>query len=218
MIPVGLVTEKVGMSRVVDKYGSIIAVTVLKVKPQQITKILDIEKNGYSAVQVGFDEVNSFKRITLADRGRLKKIGISKLYSKFKEFRFDSSKTPKSQSVMDYKIGQELKAEDFKDVTKVDATSYTRGRGFQGAIKRWKYSISAMSHGSRYHRRTGSIGNCSTPGRVFKGKKMPGRYGNEKRTIKKMSVMMVDQELNVIAIKGSVPGTKGVCVELRAVS
>ena len=225
MAVLGVVTQKVGMSRFVDEYGKMVAVTLLKVPSQQVTKILTEDKNGYQGYQVGFDEKKSEKKLTLADYYRLKKSGIEKFYKKFLEFRYyhhssslKDQKDKAQDSKLSLKLGQELSAADLTGVSYVDASGLTKGRGFQGCVKRWGFRISSMSHGSRYHRRSGSIGNCATPGRVAKGKKLPGRYGNARRTVKKLKVMVVDDKMNLIAVKGSVPGNKGCSIEIRPVA
>lgn len=204
---IGLMAQKVGMSQMMDSYGNVVAVTLLAVEKQMVTQVMSASKNGYDGYQVGYF-VKAEKNLNRPDIFRLKKAGIDPLYSKFREFR-TSSDTPALQ------VGQALSASHLKGVTHLDISSQTKGRGFQGAVKRWNFRIAAMSHGSKYHRRTGSLGNCTTPGRVMPGKKLPGRYGNERRTLKNLVVMDIDTKSNTIAVKGAVPGNKGVRLEVR---
>ena len=203
----GLIAKKVGMTRVVDARGEMVPVTLLKVEKQKITKVLSTDKDGYSGFQVGF-MVKSEKNITKADVTRLRKSGVEENFSKFMEFR-----TP--ADVKDLKVGEAVTADLFKDVQSVDITGLTKGRGFQGAVKRWGASIGRMTHGSRFHRRPGSLGQCTTPGRVFKGKHQPGQMGAKTQTVQNLSVVKVDPETGVIAIKGSIPGNRKSLVQIR---
>ena len=202
----GLVVRKVGMTRMVDADGKLIPVTLLKVEEQKVTKILTQEKNGYQGYQVGFFK-KSEKNLTKADVNRLRKDSIEENFARFKEFR-----TPEQFSV---DLGTAMTAEQFKEVAAVDVTGITKGRGFQGAVKRWNASIGRMTHGSRFHRRPGSLGQCTTPGRVYKNKHQPGHMGVVTRTVKNVRVMDVDTENNLIAIKGSVPGHREGLLEIR---
>lgn len=204
---VGLIAKKIGMSQMMDPYGAVVPITLLAIEDQSITKILDTKQHGYSGYQIGYFP-KAEKNLNRPDVFRLKKSGVSTLYSKFREFR---TKDP----AQELKVGQHLDVTLFEHATHVDVSSYTKGRGFQGSVKRWNFKIAAMSHGSKYHRRTGSLGNCTTPGRVMPGKKLPGQYGNERRTLKNLMVMHRDTATNTIAIKGSVPGQRGIHLELR---
>ncbi|MCY4443254.1 MAG: 50S ribosomal protein L3 [Proteobacteria bacterium] len=214
----GAVAKKVGMSRVMDDYGRMVAVTLLKLEDQKITKILSPERDGYSGYQVGYF-VKSEKNLNKPDVVRLRKAGILESYGRFREFRCREVSTAKNidTAVLEekgYVVGKDLRARDFSEVKYVDVSGLTKGRGFQGATKRWGFRISSMTHGSRYHRRTGSIGNCATPARVMPGKKMPGRYGQERRTLRKLAVVVRDEGDNLLAIKGAVPGCRGSYVEV----
>lgn len=203
----GLIAKKIGMTRIVSEDGEIVPVTLLQVPTQKITKVLSGEKDGYEGYQVGYFE-KSEKNLTKPDTGRLRKVGVSENFAKFIEFRTEGSAS-------DRKIGDALTAEILKDVKTLNITGYTKGRGFQGAVKRWGASIGRMTHGSRFHRRPGSLGQCTTPGRVFKNKHQPGHMGVEKRTALNVKVVDVDVERNVIAIKGSIPGWRESYVEIR---
>lgn len=196
----GLVAKKIGMTRVVDAEGQMIPVTLLQVEDQAVTKILSDEKEGYKAVQVGY-YVKPERRINKPDLARLKKAGVQETFTRFKEFRL--AKQPEGINV-----GAKLTAELLSGVAFVDVIGITKGRGFEGSTKRWNTAIGRKSHGSRHMRSPGSLGCRTTPGRVFKGKKMPGHWGVEQRTIKNLKVVDVDAAANVIAIRGSVPGMK----------
>lgn len=203
----GLVARKVGMSRMLDEYGNMIPVTLLEVENQRVTKILTPEKDGYHGFQVGFF-TKAEKNLTKADVARLRKGGIEENYAKFKEFRT-------SGPVEGLEVGASVTASLLEGVTNFDISGLTKGRGFQGSIKRWGYAIGRMTHGSRFHRRTGSLGMCTTPGRVMKGKKMPGHYGVERRTVRNLKLADLNLEANILAIKGSVPGNRGTYLEVR---
>jgi large subunit ribosomal protein L3 len=203
----GLIARKVGMARMTDASGAMIPVTLLKVEDQQITKILTPERDGYHGFQIGF-YVKAEKNLTKADITRLRKANIEKNYSRFTEFRT-------SQKLDSYEPGTLLSAELFKEIASVDITGISKGRGFQGSVKRWNSAVGRMTHGSRFHRRPGSLGSNTTPGRVFKNKHQPGQLGVETVTLKNLKVMEVDVEENVIVIKGSIPGHREGFVELR---
>ena len=202
----GLIVSKVGMTRMVDGDGKVIPVTLLKVENQKVTKVLSKERDGYEGYQVGYS-VKAQKNLTKADVNRLRKDSISENFSKFTEFR-----TPGPSKL---ELGSAITADAFKEVKAVDVTGVTKGRGFQGAVKRWGANIGRMTHGSRFHRRPGSLGQCTTPGRVYKNKHQPGHMGVAVTTVKNMIVMDVDTENNVIAIKGSVPGHRKSLLEIR---
>lgn len=202
-----LIAKKVGMTRMVDADGNLIPVTLLQVTNQKVTKVLTPERDGYHGVQVGYFTKKE-SNLTKADLSRLRKSGIDDSYSRFVEFR-----TPGPVEGME--LGAKITASMFDGVERIDATGLTKGRGFQGSVKRWNSRIGRMTHGSHFHRRPGSLGQCTTPGRVFKNKKMPGQMGNSQRTIKNLAIVNLDTENNVIAIKGSVPGNRNGYLELR---
>lgn len=202
----GLVAKKVGMTRIEVQDGTFIPVTLLQVAQQQVTKIMEIKKDGYSGYQVGY-QAKSLKNLNKADVHRLRKSGIEDNYSKFSEFRIPED--------VKYELGTVLTAKIFDDASTVDVTGLSKGRGFQGAVKRWNASIGRMTHGSRFHRRPGSLGQCTSPGRVFKNKHQPGHMGDVNVTVTNMKVVDVDVENNIIALKGSVPGSREGFLELR---
>lgn len=202
----GLIVRKVGMTRMVDADGKLIPVTLLKVEEQKVTKVLNVDRDGYRGYQIGY-AIKKEKNLTKADVNRLRKNSVNENFSNFVEFR-----TPEDSP---YELGTVMSAELFKDVRAIDVTGITKGRGFQGAVKRWGASIGRMTHGSRFHRRPGSLGQCTSPGRVFKNKHQPGHMGVDSRTVKNVRVMDVDLVNNVIAIKGSVPGHREGLLEIR---
>ena len=195
----GLIVKKVGMTRMVDADGKLVPVTLLKVENQRVTKVLTPERDGYHGYQIGYF-AKAEKNLTKADMQRLRKEKIEENFSRFKEIRTLEAVDSK------FEVGFTATAELFNDESSVDVTGVTKGRGFQGAVKRWGASIGRMTHGSRFHRRPGSLGQCTTPGRVYKNKHQPGHMGVVNRTVKNVRVMDVDTANNVIAIKGSVPG------------
>ncbi|MFK7873188.1 MAG: 50S ribosomal protein L3 [Oligoflexales bacterium] len=203
----GLIAKKVGMTRMVDDAGRMIAVTVLEVADQRVTKVLTPERDGYHGVQLGFFR-KSEKNLNKPDLARLRKAGVEDNYARFQEFR-----TPGPVEALS--LSSKVSAELFDGIAQVDVTGQTKGRGFQGAVKRWNSSIGRMTHGSRFHRRPGSLGQCTTPGRVYKNKPQPGHMGTENRTVRNMKVMKIDATRNLIAVKGSVPGTRNGYLEVR---
>jgi len=195
----GLLGKKIGMSQVFDSNGEMYPVTVIETGPCYVTQIKSDETDGYSAVQIGFLDKN-LKQSNKAEQGHVKKADVSpkKLLKEIFSDSYD-----------DIKIGQELTVDIFKDVKVVDVTGTTKGKGFAGVIKRWGFSGGPGAHGSTCHRRPGSIGAGTSPGRVIKGKKMSGRMGNKKKSIKNLDVVKVDSEKNLLLVKGAVPGTVG---------
>ena len=215
-----ILTTKVGMTQIFDENGVLIPVTVLQAGPCVVTQVKTVENDGYSAVQVGYGEaknkivakdvagkkVVNAHGVNKAQQGHFEKAGVES--KKFvKEFRFDNAE--------EYQVAQEIKADIFQVGDKVDATATSKGKGFQGAIKRHGQSRGPMAHGSKYHRHAGSNGACSDPSRVFKGKKMPGHMGNVKVTVQNLEVIRVDAENNVILVRGAVPGPKKSLVVLK---
>jgi len=193
-----LVARKIGMTRMMSPEGQLVAVTLLKIEDQKVTKVLSQERDGYNGYQVGYYP-KAEKSLTKADLGRLRKVSISENFARYKEFRLDA---PASGIEM----GSPLTASLLDGVTSVDVVGITKGRGFTGSIKRWNCQRGRMTHGSMYHRRPGSLGCRTTPGRVFKNKPVPGHYGDEQVTIQNLRVMDIDAANNVIALCGSVPG------------
>ena len=202
----GLIGRKVGMTQIFDEEGKVIPVTAIEVGPCTVTQIKAVEQDGYTAVQLGFGDVKE-RKLNKPELGHLSKNKLApKKY--LREFRLDS--------VEGMKVGDELKADVFAVGDKVDVQGTSKGKGFQGVIKRHGQSRGPMGHGSMYHRRPGSMGPTSTPGRVFPGKNLPGHMGVETVTIQNLEVVKVDLDKNVILVKGSVPGTKGAILKVKS--
>ncbi len=201
----GLIGKKLGMTQIFDEQGKVIPVTVIEAGPCVVAQVKTVETDGYNAIQLGFGDVKESK-INKPEKGHFAK---SKLTPKkhLREFRLDS--------VENINVGDELKADTFTAGDQLDIQGTSKGKGFQGVIKRHGQSRGPMGHGSMYHRRPGSMGPTSTPGRVFKGKKLPGHMGSQTITIQNLEVVRVDLDKNVILIKGSVPGAKGAILKLK---
>ncbi len=201
-----LLGKKIGMTQIFDEKGKIIPVTAIEVGPCTVTQIKTVEQDGYTAVQLGFGDVKETK----LNKPELGKFSKAKLAPKkhLREFRVDT--------VEGINVGDELKADVFAAGDKVDIQGTSKGKGFQGVIKRHGQSRGPMGHGSMYHRRPGSMGPTSTPGRVFPGKKLPGHMGCETITIQNLEVIKVDLDKNVILVKGSVPGAKGSILKIKS--
>ena len=201
----GILAEKIGMTQIWNDKGVLIPVTVLLAGPCNVVQIKTKEKDGYDAVKVGFKDIRE-KLVNKPNAGQFKKAG-SQVKRYLKEFRFENSN--------EYQINQEIKADIFAVGDKVDATAISKGKGFQGAIKRLGQHRGPMKHGSKFHRHQGSNGPATTPGRVMKGKGMPGQMGFEKITTQNLTVVKVDVEKNLILVMGCVPGPKKSLVTLR---
>ncbi len=201
-----IIGKKLGMTQIFDENGYVIPVTVIEAGPCVVAQVKSEDNDGYNAIQLGFGEVKD-KHINKPEKGHFAK---SKLTAKkhLREFRTDS--------VSDVKVGDEVKADVFTAGEKVDIQGVTKGKGFQGVIKRHGQHRGPMGHGSMYHRRPGSMGSTSTPGRVFKGKKLPGHMGVQTVTIQNLDVVRVDMDKNVLLVKGSVPGPKGAILKIKA--
>ncbi len=200
-----ILTTKVGMTQVFSEDGVLTPVTVLQAGPCVVTQVKTVENDGYSAVQVGFGDIRE-KLVNKPKKGHFAKAGVTA--KRFlKEFRLEDAES--------YTLGQEIKADVFAAGDKVDATAKSKGKGFQGAIKRHGQSRGPMAHGSKYHRHAGSNGSATTPGRVFKGKHMPGHMGAVRVTVQNLEVVSVDTEKNLILVKGAVPGPKKSLVMLK---
>ena len=201
----GIIGRKVGMTQIFDEKGNVIPVTVIEAGPCVVAQVKTVEKEGYNALQLGFGEVKT-KHMNKPEMGHFAK---SKIDNKkhLREFRLEE---------ISYNVGDEIKADIFAAGDAVDITGTSKGKGFQGVIKRHGQHRGPMGHGSMYHRRPGSMGATSTPGRVFKGKKLPGHMGMETVTIQNLEVVRVDLDKNVILVKGSVPGAKGAILKIKS--
>lgn len=196
----GLIGKKIGMTQIFDEAGKVIPVTVVEAGPCVVTQIKTMENDGYEAIQVGFGDVK-VSRVNKPMKGHFDKADVAPKKT-LKEFRLDS--------IDGIEVGNILKADTFEVGEIVDVKGTSKGHGTAGAIKRWNFSRLRMTHGTGpNHRHAGSLGACSSPSRVFKGKKMAGHYGHEAVTVQNLKVAKVDAENNLIAIKGAIPGPKG---------
>ncbi len=200
-----IIGKKVGMTQVFDEKGNVIPVTVIEAGPCSVVQVKTVETDGYNAVQLGYGFVKEHK-VNKPQKGHFTKVKVTPTKHLI-EFRLDD--------VSNVKVGDEIKADIFAEGEVVDIQGTTKGKGFQGVIKRHGQSRGPMGHGSMYHRRPGSMGPTSTPGRVFKGKKLPGHMGNETVTIQNLKVVKVDLDKNCILVKGSVPGNKGAILKIK---
>ena len=201
----GILATKVGMTQIFNENGVLTPVTVLQAGPCVVTQVKRVENDGYSAVQVGYVDKRE-KLVSKPLKGHFNKAGVS--YKRFvREFRLENAS--------EYSVKDEIKADIFAAGDKIDATAISKGKGFQGAIKRHGQSRGPMAHGSKFHRHAGSNGAASDPSKVFKGKKMPGQMGNKKITIQNLEIVKVDVENNLILVKGAVPGPKKSLVTIK---
>ena len=200
-----ILATKVGMTQIFNEDGVLTPVTVLQAGPCVVTQVKTVENDGYAAVQVGFVDTRE-KLVNKAEKGHFDKAGVA--YKKFvREFRLENA--------AEYAPAQEIKADIFAAGDKIDATAVSKGKGFQGAIKRLGQHRGPMAHGSKFHRHQGSNGACSSPSKVFKGKGMPGHMGSVKVTVQNLEVVRVDAENNLLLVKGSVPGPKKSLVTIK---
>ncbi|MEE0752662.1 50S ribosomal protein L3 [Frisingicoccus sp.] len=200
-----ILTTKVGMTQIFNEDGVLTPVTVLQAGPCVVTQVKTVDNDGYSAVQVGFGDIRE-KLVNKPMKGHFAKAGVAP--KRFvREFKLEDAES--------YTVGQEIKADVFAAGDKIDATAKSKGKGFQGAIKRHGQSRGPMTHGSKYHRHAGSNGSATTPGRVFKGKKMAGHMGAVRITVQNLEVVRVDAEQNLILVKGAVPGPKKSLVMIK---
>ena len=216
-----ILATKVGMTQIFNADGVLTPVTVLQAGPCVVTQIKTVENDGYEAVQVGFvdkkekvvnkdangkKEIRNRHGVNKAEKGHFDKAGVSG--KRFvREFKFENC--------ADYNLADEIKADIFEEGDKIDATAISKGKGFQGAIKRLGQHRGPMAHGSKFHRHQGSNGACSSPSKVFKGKGMPGHMGSVKVTIQNLEVVRVDAENNLLLVKGAVPGPKKALVTIK---
>lgn len=205
---IGLVGKKSGMTRIFTEDGASVPVTVIEVEPNRVTRVKTVETDGYSAVQVTTGSRKA-KHLSKAAAGQYAKAGIEAGRS-LMEFRLSEGEEAPE-------VGGEITVSLFEAGQKIDVTGTSKGKGFQGAVKRWNFRTQDMTHGnSLSHRAPGSIGQCQTPGRVFKGKKMAGQLGNVRCTVQSLEVVRVDAERNLLLIKGAVPGAPGSDVVVRS--
>ncbi|MEG0805333.1 MAG: 50S ribosomal protein L3 [Lachnospiraceae bacterium] len=216
-----ILATKVGMTQIFNTDGVLVPVTVLEAGPCVVTQVKTVKNDGYSAVQVGFTdkkekivnkdaagkkEIRNRHGVNKAEKGHFAKAGVtSKRF--VQEFKFENAE--------EYNMADEIKADIFAEGDKIDATAISKGKGFQGAIKRHGHSRGPMAHGSKFHRHAGSSGSCSSPSKVFKGKKMAGHMGCKKITVQNLEVVRVDAAKNLLLIKGAVPGPKKSLVTIR---
>jgi len=218
----GLLGIKLGMTQLFDETGAVMPVTIIEAGPCFVTQVKTSESDGYNAVQVGFGETKE-KRLTGGQKGHL---GLLKPNKKRPQ-RKKSANIPavrylrefRTKDAASYEVGQTLTVEQFEEGDRIDVVGKTKGRGFAGVVKRHGFAGGIKTHGqSDRHRAPGSIGSTSSVGRVFKGKRMPGRMGNERLTAQNLTVVRVDTDKNLIAVKGAVPGVKGALVQIRDAS
>ena len=191
---IGLIGKKIGMAQIFLENGNVIPVSLIKAGPCSVIQIKDEKKDGYKAIQLGFGEK---KKINKSASGHLKK---AKLKSVDRLFEIRTKEPEK------YSVGDKIDVSIFSNGDKVLVTGWTKGRGFAGGMKRWGWHGGPASHGSTAHRRVGSIGPGTAPGRIWKGRAMPGRYGNERVTLKNVKVVKIEKEKNIVYVKGGVPG------------
>ena len=216
-----ILATKIGMTQIFQEDGSVIPVTVLEAGPCVVTQVKTVDNDGYSAVQVGY--VDKKDKIINKDKGGKKEVihrhGVNKpLKGHFEKAGVSSKRyirELKLENAEEYTLGSEIKADIFAAGDRVDATAISKGKGFQGAIKRHGQHRGPMTHGSKFHRHQGSNGACSSPSKEFKGKKMPGHMGCVKVTVQNLSVVRVDAEKNLILVKGAVPGPRKALVTIK---
>ena len=201
----GIIGKKIGMTQIFDEIGNVIPVTVIEAGPCVVAQKKTVEKDGYNALQLGFEEVKE-KHLNKAEKGHFASANVA-LKKHLKEFRLDDCSA---------NVGDLVTVDTFAAGDKVDVTGMTKGRGYTGAVKRWNHHTLCSTHGvGPIHREVGSMGANSTPSRVYKNKKMAGQYGNEQVTILNLTVVKIDAEKNLIAIKGAIPGAKDGIVFIR---
>ena len=202
-----IIGKKVGMTQIFDETGRVIPVTVIEAGPCVVAQKKTIENDGYSSVQLAYGDVAE-KKLSKPEMGHLKKAGIS-AKKHLKEFKLDNAST--------LEVGAEIKADVFAAGDHIDVTGTSKGHGFQGSVKRHGTHIQKKSHGGGpVHRHSGSMGACSTPSRIFKGKNMPGHMGVETVTVQNLDIVKVDADLNMIVVRGAIPGPKGGLVYLKS--
>jgi large subunit ribosomal protein L3 len=197
--------RKLGMTQVWSEDDQLVPVTVIKAGPCTVTQVKTVEKEGYNAIQIGFEGVKA-KKVNKPMKGHFDRAGVEPLRI-LREVRVDDASS--------YELGQQLNVEQFAEVKKVDVSGISKGKGFAGVMKRHNFRGGPGGHGAHFHRAPGSIGQCATPSRVFKGLRLPGHMGVDKVTVKNLEVVRIDAEQNLILVKGAVPGGKGALVSVR---
>ena len=197
--------RKIGMTQVWDENDNVVPVTVIQAGPCAVSQVKTKATDGYDAVQIGFGDIKA-KNVNKPMAGHFAKAGVEPVRY-LREVRVENGE--------DHKVGETVTVADFADVTKVDVIGTSKGKGFQGVMRRHNFHGSPAAHGSMMHRRTGGIGACATPSRVWKGQKMPGHMGNERKTVQNLKVVQVRKDDNVILVSGPVPGAKGSYVVIR---
>jgi large subunit ribosomal protein L3 len=216
-----ILATKVGMTQIFNEDGTLTPVTVLQAGPCAVTQVKTVENDGYSAVQVGF--VDKKEKVVNKDKGGNKEVIHRHGVNKAQKGHFDKAgvsckrfiRELKLDNAEEYTLGSEIKADIFEAGDRVDATAISKGKGFQGAIKRHGQHRGPMTHGSKFHRHQGSNGACSSPSRVFKGKGMPGHMGCVRVTVQNLTVVRVDADKNLILVKGAVPGPRKALVTIK---
>ena len=202
----GLIGKKIGMTQIFDEKGNVIPVTVIECGPCVVAQKKTAENDGYDAIQLGYMDAKA-KHLTKAEKGHFEKNGLQ-IKKHLKEFRYDDCSK--------YNVGDVITVDTFAAGEKVDVTGMTKGHGYSGVVKRWNCHKLRMTHGvGPVHRQAGSMGANSSPSRIFKNKKMAGQYGNERVTVQNLKVVKIDNENNLMAVKGAVPGAKNGIVFLR---
>lgn len=200
-----LLGQKIGMTQIFSDNGNMIPVTVVLAEPNVVAQVKTLDKEGYDAIQVGYGLIRE-KLVNNPKKGHFRKGGIE-FKRHLKEFRLEDCST--------YEVGSEIKVDVFSEGEKVDVIGTSKGKGFQGTIKRWNGHRGPMSHGSKFHRSVGSMGASSDPSRTFKNKKMPGRMGGRKCTVQNLEIVKIISEKNLILIKGCIPGPNKSIVQIR---
>ena len=216
---IGLLGNKIGMTQIFDPKGEIIPVTIIKSGPCYVTQIKSDKNCGYNAIQLGYIEMSSpsnIKKMTKPELGHFHKVNLPP-FRYLKEYKM-KKKEEAEKMLLFYSIGQKVSVDIFEIGERVNVTGFTIGKGNAGNVKTHHFSRGAMTHGSNHHRLQGSIGSGTTPGRVFPGKKMPGRLGMEQRTIKGLEIIDIDKTENLIVLKGSIPGKSGNLVSIKTKS
>ena len=200
-----ILARKIGMTQVFGETGVMIPVTVLEAGPCVVTQKKTMENDGYEAIQVGFGDAKE-RLMNKPEKGHFAKAGVAPK-KVLKEFRLED--------VAQYEVGSEIKADVFAAGDKVDVSGVSKGKGYQGAIKKYNQSRGPMSHGSKYHRHAGAMAGATTPGRVLKGKGLPSHMGAEAVTVQNLEIVRTDAERNLILVKGAVPGARGSLVSIK---